>query len=206
MIATNWYKNSGNYKLLIEYAVGMDNIPGKKSDIEFFVTGDELEIRANIYFNTLDIDSTVNLSNFYIKRYYNSSDSVTIVSKWIPNPNKELLYVIKNNTKRIIYSVVWDRNFSGYIENNDNGQGKIYFRGKAIGIGNSYKQVFPGDSVDSYEPLFFDSKSFIVNKYVYEAYYSFAETLLGIPVNKSKNTMKGIFDYYLLRSEFEIKE
>ena len=206
--AFNCFPTSGNYKLIFEYSFGEDIITDEKSEIEFYLTGEELEIKSRIYIDYSYNASSLMISNFYIDRYYNSSDSVKLIQNWNPSSNGEPEYKIVNKTNRYVLGSGWRNSLWGNIRYYTNGEWRNYSRGGFCGTSMGDKPIPPGDSSISNEGDFIGTpKPFENNRYIYEVYYSFTEAeLSSLKWNNPDETLKKVFDYYLLRSEFEIKE
>jgi hypothetical protein len=209
--ANNWFTKEGRYKFIVhvEYK---DTVRTAEEGCDFIMVGKEYKVDAEIDFTNSDFTKlegkkTYYLSDIYIRKYYLSSDSVTIKEKWIPKPDGMPEYILQNNTQRIIYGTEFGGHFFGWIEKLDSGKWKFYHRGGFCGTVGRADPIYPDGSDTTFEGFFIgDVKHFEKGKYKYCFFYTSKEVEWGHLIFPNEVVDKKVWDFYLLEKEFEIKD
>ena len=150
--AKNWFTKEGSYDLIV-YLEYKDTNRSAYEDVEFYMNGNEYELKTDIEITSRKDTKPNYLSDIYLKKYYHSSDSVTINEKWTIKPDEKPHYIIHNNSQRIIHGVN-DGYFFGWIEKIDSGKWSRYFHGGFCGSYQYGEPVSPRQSGISFEGFF----------------------------------------------------
>lgn len=204
--AVNWFKTSGVFKIIVNVDYN-DTVRTTRDSIEFKMYGNEYKVSCSIWFTDPKDKKSRYLSDVYIKKYYNSTDSVTLKEKWTPSPNGDPVYAIINNSNHTIYGTMFVGFLWGWVEKYDSSGWKFYKRGGLSGTGAWRDSICPGKSGTSYEgSLIGNDVPFTKGRYKYNVYYTNSTVSMGFTILDNEAVDKNVSNYYLLEREFEIKE
>lgn len=204
----NWYSISGSYKLTLEETDQTSGISSKES-LEFNMNGNELNTRARFRYSNLNKNSRLFLRTFYIYKFYNSSDSIGIKEIWTPTSKGDPQYTLNNNSTVNVFGILPGGNFWGYVDKYNSGMWTRYDRAKYCVTFTISEPVLPGDSLVVEEGYFIGTpKEFTPGRYKYYTYYSHGkiDDIFADFTNMQKEeTLKGVYNIYLLEKEFTIE-
>ncbi|HEV8368104.1 MAG TPA: hypothetical protein VGQ39_09140 [Pyrinomonadaceae bacterium] len=203
----DWYKSPGTYTFRLAYCLKgkLCNLGLEKQ--EFLVTGDELQIAADLWFTTDAEERQTFLADLTIKRLIEGEKSVALIQDWSPTPGDLPHYQLVNWTKQPIYGAGWLGNFFGRIQFEGHGTWIRYPRGGFCGTVGLGQPLEPNHSVGSVEGYFIGTPTrFVTGRYKYVIQYSLRPVLEGVPTElmKTRTIRKRTQDIFEVSAEFFI--